>query len=358
MAQVALVVAVLLFVVYIYSQFSYSRKRLPPGPPPIPLLGNIHQLPAKYQEKTFAQWGQTYGDIIYARFFTRSTVVLNSVQSARDLLDKRSAKYSGRPHSVLQEELYGWDRFIVYLDYGDLWRKHRRWIHASFSDRNTLLSWQAIQRREVAVLLSSLIASPSDLETHIKRYTSALIMETVYGHTVRSADDEYVHIMNEAMTRSVEGEGASASLVDFIPILKYIPAWMPGAHFKRNAIEVRAIVRDAWSRPYNMVKKRLASGTAKPSVVASLIETSSREGTLEQDEYDIMATGSALYGRKYEFYSKVLTMSRDKDIYPEPEVFRPERYMNIDPAAAEYADPLSYTFGFVTSTSRPCAVIA
>ena len=33
----------------------------PPGPPALPVLGNVHQLPRAYQERTFAAWAKTYG---------------------------------------------------------------------------------------------------------------------------------------------------------------------------------------------------------------------------------------------------------------------------------------------------------
>ena len=45
--------------------FFHTRRfvRLPPGPKPLPLVGNIHQMPIEYQEKTFYEWGKTYGEL-------------------------------------------------------------------------------------------------------------------------------------------------------------------------------------------------------------------------------------------------------------------------------------------------------
>lgn len=43
------------------------------------------------------------GDVMHLHFLGRSVIVLNSVQAAVDLLDKRSANYSDRPTFVILE---------------------------------------------------------------------------------------------------------------------------------------------------------------------------------------------------------------------------------------------------------------
>ena len=35
--------------------------QLPPGPPQVPILGNIHQVPDEYQYYRFTEWARTYG---------------------------------------------------------------------------------------------------------------------------------------------------------------------------------------------------------------------------------------------------------------------------------------------------------
>ncbi|KAI0313058.1 hypothetical protein OF83DRAFT_1176031 [Amylostereum chailletii] len=81
------------------------RQRLPPGPPPDPFLGNIRQMSFDNQEQRFVEWDAAYGDVMHARVFSRSLLILNSFKAARDLLEKRGANYSCRPRMVLISEL-------------------------------------------------------------------------------------------------------------------------------------------------------------------------------------------------------------------------------------------------------------
>lgn len=36
-------------------------SRMPPGPRGLPIIGNLHQVTADYQERTFARWAKNYG---------------------------------------------------------------------------------------------------------------------------------------------------------------------------------------------------------------------------------------------------------------------------------------------------------
>lgn len=102
-----------------------SPYKLPPGPSPEPLIGHLRIMPTEYQWKEFANWKKRWGtfvriypliyvcsyslkligDIIYVSIVGRPTVIVNSVEIARDLMDKRGANYSDRPRMVMHGEL-------------------------------------------------------------------------------------------------------------------------------------------------------------------------------------------------------------------------------------------------------------
>jgi hypothetical protein len=68
-----------------------------------------------------------------------------------------------------------------------------------------------------------------------------------YSIDVQPYNDPYLKIAEEAVKSSSELLIPGAFLVDIIPILKYVPAWFPGAKFQRKAVVMRkhaAIIRN------------------------------------------------------------------------------------------------------------------
>jgi len=90
--------------------YALRRKKqsfpLPPGPKPLPLIGNIYDVPRVASWQVFQQWGKRYGDMIYFHTFGKPVVVINSASVAHDLLDKRSSIYSYRPQFAMANEVY------------------------------------------------------------------------------------------------------------------------------------------------------------------------------------------------------------------------------------------------------------
>jgi hypothetical protein len=105
-------------------------------------------------------------------------------------------------------------------------------------------------------------------------------MKITYGHTVRSTDELYVRLAEEAGMGTVTGGSPGSVLVDFFParmsvwqyfcksrtssdtpfdVVRHIPTWMPGAGFKRHALRTRIKVRNMHDTPYEMVRKATVS---------------------------------------------------------------------------------------------------
>lgn len=65
----------------------------------------------------------------------------------------------------------GWEMITGFLPYpSESHRKQRKWTYSTFGDKKSMQKHDTMQRRETCVLLLSLMDSPVNYVTHIKRY--------------------------------------------------------------------------------------------------------------------------------------------------------------------------------------------
>jgi hypothetical protein len=79
---------------------------LPPGPKPLPLIGNLLDMPKVKDWETYHEWSRRYGDVIYFEALGSKIVVLDSADVITELFERRSAIYSDRPTSAMAIDLY------------------------------------------------------------------------------------------------------------------------------------------------------------------------------------------------------------------------------------------------------------
>ncbi|KZT69389.1 cytochrome P450 [Daedalea quercina L-15889] len=296
--ETALALAVFITLAYfgLLRQQVLRQRDLPPGPPPFPILGNIPQMSLLYPEKQFAQWRNKYGDTIFLKMFNTPVLVINSVTVARELLNKRSAIYSSRPYSVLQIELLGWEHDFGLIPYNEELRRHRRWMYLPFFAKSSLDATAGVQRNEVITLLKGLLRDPLKFESHIHRYSASSLLQYIYGHKVVSDDDEYLHIIETVLEETMNSSAPGAAPVDFLPFLKHTPTWFPGADFKRRALRVKSMLREAAQRTFALAAGKIEEDVTKGAVLPSLIRKASANGTLETEKPELMMFGLTLYG--------------------------------------------------------------
>jgi len=210
---------VILFILGYYAHRRYVKRtepKLPPGPLPFPVIGNVLQLPLKYQQRTFSDWAKVYGDVVYVRLFRTPALVIDSAQAAQDLMDKRSSKYSDRPRFVALTEIMGWELSSAFMPYGKRWLKHRQWIQAAYTDKTSLRRYQPVQRQEAYILIAALLDTPEKFLSHLKSYSAALIFDTVFGQTLGFENEGHLQAAMKATDATSEAGSPAATLVDFL----------------------------------------------------------------------------------------------------------------------------------------------
>ncbi|OCH90228.1 CyP450 monooxygenase [Obba rivulosa] len=259
---------------------SLHHLPLPPGPKPLPLVGNILDIPTAYQWLTYAEWSKTYGNIVHVKFFGKSLIILGSAKHAFDLFEKRSSLYSDRPmfHMLF---LMGFDWAFTLMPYGSWWRRHRRLFHQYFNSTN-VAGFESLQVSEVRQLLRNLQEDPENYIRHIRHAMGSLIIRVVYG----VKDDELVGVNQRAMESVAQTMNPGSFWVDIMPFLKHIPAWFPGAGFQRKAREWRSDGLAARDMGFAAAKHAISQhdSVAMQSIVADMLERISSLDPMQQKE--------------------------------------------------------------------------
>ncbi|KAF9261942.1 cytochrome P450 [Marasmius fiardii PR-910] len=213
---------------------------------------------------TFNNWSQTYGDVFTFDVLGSRTVVLNSYKAIIDLLERRSYNYSDRPRDMWECcYLHRGDWSFAIITYCLPGRLHRRTFHHFFHPR-MVTGYNDIQRKRTSSLVQKLASTPKDFFKHVRTHAGGIILEVVYGYHIQDVDDPYVQLADKAMESSREAGIPGSFLVDYIPLLKHIPAWFPGASFKSKAEMWARDAEQLKNDPWMVMKQSMVDGAAVP----------------------------------------------------------------------------------------------
>ncbi|KAF8124374.1 cytochrome P450 [Boletus edulis] len=259
----------LVFSICLYQLYTmYRARRLPPG------ISGLQCLLAVPKEKPWVKMlelTQKYGDIASQSFLGYNMIIVSSARIASDLLEKRGTNYNDRPRSVMGGELSGWGKMMVLCDYNNWFRSQRKWIAHDIGSHATVEKLHRMIEGETRRTLRSALAEPDRIRAHLRKNFTSVVLRLSHGYITREGDDPLVDLAEVANSQLSKATVYGGNFVDFLPVLKYIPSWFPGAGFKKRAKENTAVLHDLLEIPHNHVMSQLTAGTAIPSLSSRLL---------------------------------------------------------------------------------------
>ncbi len=98
-------VALILIVFQKYHKIGHRPRNHPPGPPTLPFVGDLHQIPREKRHLQFEEWVRRYGPIYSLILGTKVMIVFISDLAIKDLLDERGAIHSSRPKAYIPQNI-------------------------------------------------------------------------------------------------------------------------------------------------------------------------------------------------------------------------------------------------------------
>ncbi|XP_048230353.1 cytochrome P450 71B36 [Ricinus communis] len=171
-----------------------GNKHLPPGPPKLPIIGNLHQL-AGLPHRSLWQLSKKYGPVMLLHFGGVPAVVISSAEAAEEVLKNHDLSCCSRPSLVGARRLSYNYLDLAFSPYGDYWREIRKiCVHELFSIKR-VQSFQFIRDEEVAALIDSIsqsssAATPVDLTEKFFSLTANITFRLAFGTSFEATDLE------------------------------------------------------------------------------------------------------------------------------------------------------------------------
>ncbi|XP_035297751.1 cytochrome P450 2C26-like [Cricetulus griseus] len=101
-----------------------ERGKLPPGPTPLPLIGNFLQIDVKDISRSLTNLSKVYGPVFTLYLGMKPTVVLHGYEAVKEALIDHGEEFAGRGSFPMAERLN--KGFGIIFSNGSRWKETRR----------------------------------------------------------------------------------------------------------------------------------------------------------------------------------------------------------------------------------------
>ncbi|KAL5360220.1 cytochrome P450 [Aspergillus floccosus] len=292
MHNLATLLAVTALILVVSRLISTGRrpKNYPPGPPTLPIIGNIHQMPTCDAHLQFQQWAREYGPIYSLILGSKVLVVLSSDEAVKSLLDKRSGIYSHRQEMYIGQTLCSGGLRLLMMEYGPRWRAFRKMIHGllNVTASKSYVPYQMLENKQ---MLYELLTQPERFLYSIRRYSNALTTTMVFGWRTPTYEDAKMKQLFDGFSEFAEiNQTGTAALIDFFPWLRKLPDFLLPAQKKAKELHSRekALYLSHWLR----AKEDIQNSRIKHCFSVGLAEAQKSDGF--SDDQAAYITGTLL----------------------------------------------------------------
>ncbi|KAL5826893.1 hypothetical protein ACOSQ3_018731 [Xanthoceras sorbifolium] len=211
-----------------------KQQHPPPGPPKLPILGNLHQLGA-LPHQSFRKLSEKYGPVILLKFGRVPFVIINSAEAAREVLKVHDTDSCSRAQLTGARKLSYNFVDVAFAPYGDYWRQIRKTCVIELLSLKRVQSFHFIREEEVAFLVDSISqssssATPVNLSEKMFALTGGIIFRTAFGRRFQGSNldnHRFAKLVHEA--EAVVGGFTSE---ECIPYVGWIIDRLTGYHAK------------------------------------------------------------------------------------------------------------------------------
>ncbi|XP_056158083.1 cytochrome P450 2K3-like, partial [Lampris incognitus] len=239
--------ALVLLLVYFFSSHNQECGKEPPGPRPLPLLGNILQLDLHKPYNTLCKFSKKYGSVFTVYFGPKKVVVLAGYTTVKQALINQAEEFGERqltPAAMDISQGHG----ILFAN-GDSWKEMRRFALTNLRDfgmGKKAAEEKIIQECQYLIQeFEKYEGKAFDTKRPVNYASSNIISSIVYGSRFEYNDPQFQAMVDRA-SETIRITGTPAiQLYNVFPWLgNWVKSWrMMMKNIKMNTREIRGLIR-------------------------------------------------------------------------------------------------------------------
>ncbi|MQL83421.1 hypothetical protein Taro_015888 [Colocasia esculenta] len=173
------------------TKLPFQRRRLsqPPGPPRLPVVGNLHQVGAM-PHRSLQRLAAMYGPLMSLKMGQVPTLVVSSAAVAAEVLKTQDHLFCTRPPlSAVRSIFYG-GKDVAFTPYNAYWRQMRRVCTQELFTSRRVELFRRLREEEVATLVGSIrrAGAPVNMSDMLLCLLNNITCREVFGQRFPAAE--------------------------------------------------------------------------------------------------------------------------------------------------------------------------
>ncbi|KAI3464158.1 hypothetical protein Pfo_020821 [Paulownia fortunei] len=197
-----------------------ANKNLPPSPPKLPVLGNLHQL-GSLPHQSLHSLAKNHGPLMLLHFGSVPVLIVSSADAAQEIMRTHDLSFANRPvYKSYKKLLYNCKNVSV-SPYGEYWRQVKSIFVLQLLSNKRVQSFRSIREEETVLFMKKIRESsgPVNLTKMLSEYTNDGICRSAFGRKYSESEGGKKLLL--LMTEFMDLLGI-ISVGDFIPWLSWI----------------------------------------------------------------------------------------------------------------------------------------
>ncbi|KAF2084268.1 cytochrome P450 [Saccharata proteae CBS 121410] len=265
---VAVIALVLKLTVFAPKQRIPKGLKPLPGPKGYPILGSVPEVPEQNSHIKFFEWGKQYGPIYQCDLAGTNHVWISTDRIARDVLSKKAAVNSDRPHiPALLHDNRTSAEYLPLMSKNPHWTRQRK-VAGHIMRESASHKFYRYPELESIRLLQEMLDEPSQYNHALESFISRVTCRLAWGHAEASEE------LKQRARELLIGVSPTGALGNKIPFVMGLPDWLsPAKAWERRRQRTE---RKYFEIMQEQVRREMNEKHAPQSWMRTLLETWSK----------------------------------------------------------------------------------